>query len=199
MLNGTCERGNDMDGDIIELIKNKDTKGLDMLICRYKKYVWSVLCGIGQYRLSQEDLEELCADVFFSVWKNGSGIKPCASLKPYLAKAARNAVWGRLRKKGFEPVQYDDGILTVSGGPCEEAEKNEMEQALNSAVGALEEPGREIFVRHYFYGEAVKAISQELSMNESTVKTKLFRIRKSLKAALEGRGFTSCEKANENQ
>lgn len=187
-----------MDGDIVELIKNKNTKGLDMLISRYSGYVWSVLCGAGKGRLSPEDLEELCADVFFSVWKNGGNLRH-GSLKPYIAKAARNAVWSRLRKTGIEPVPYDDDILTVSSGPGEEAEKDEMAEILNCAVEKLGEPEREIFVRYYFYGEPVKSISEDLSINQATVKTKLFRLRKRLKKVLEERGISCYEKTSKNQ
>ena len=188
-----------MDGDIVELIKNKDTKGLDILVSRYSGYVWSVLCGIGKGRLPPEDLEELCTDVFFSVWKNGGNLRLCGSLKPYIAKAARNAVWSRLRKTGLEPVPYDDDILTVSTGPGEEAEKDEMAEILNGAIGGFGEQEKEIFVRYYFYGEPVKSISENLSINQATVKTKLFRLRKRLKKELEERGISCYEKTGENQ
>lgn len=188
-----------MDGDIVELIKNKDTKGLDILISRYSGYVWSVLCGIGKGRLSSEDLEELCSDVFFSVWKNGGNLRQCGSVKPYIAKVARNAVWSRLRKIGVEPVPYDDDILTVSAGPGEEAERDEATEILNGTVEKFGEPEREIFIRYYFYGEPVKSISENLSMNQATVKTKLFRSRKRIKKALEERGFAFYEKTSENQ
>lgn len=51
----------------------------------------------------------------------------------------------------------------------------------NKAKLALPYPDREIFLRHYYYCQSLKTISQEMDINISTIKTKLHRGRKKLK------------------
>ena len=51
------------------------------------------------------------------------------------------------------------------------------------------EPEREIFLRHYYYGQTVAAIGLEMQMNVSTVKSRLSRGRKKLKAILLEGGY----------
>lgn len=111
-------------------------------------------------------------------------------MKPYLAQAARNTAWSRLRKSGEEVIPFDDDILTVSGnGPDELTEIREQSKIVNEAVEELQEPDREIFIRYYFFGEPQKEISQRLSLHPSAVKTKLYRCRKRLKEIIEERGY----------
>ena len=55
---------------------------------------------------------------------------------------------------------------------------------VREAVDTLGDPDREVFLRHYFHAQTVQEISRVMSMNESTVKTKLRRGRGRLKELL---------------
>ena len=55
---------------------------------------------------------------------------------------------------------------------------------MRRAVEEMGEPEREIFLRYYYYAQSVREISQEMRMNESTVKTRLRRGRMRLKTTL---------------
>ena len=48
--------------------------------------------------LTEEDIEELAADVFLSIWNSSERLEPGRPVKPYLAQITRNAAIGRLRK-----------------------------------------------------------------------------------------------------
>ena len=48
----------------------------------------------------------------------------------------------------------------------------------------MEEPDREIFLRHYFYCQGVAEIALALDMNTNTVKTRLRRGREKLRREL---------------
>ena len=52
------------------------------------------------------------------------------------------------------------------------------------SIDHLGEPDREIFLRHYYYYQTVSEISQEMRLNESTIKTKLRRGRSRLRTIL---------------
>ena len=56
---------------------------------------------------------------------------------------------------------------------------------VREAVLGLEAVDRNIFLRHYFWGQGVRQIAQEMDMNESTVKSRLKRGREKLRAILK--------------
>ena len=179
------------DNEIIQKLKNREEDGIKLLMKQYSNYVTAILCNISQGFLSVEDIEELAADVFLSIWNHSSGLKPDCPLKPYLAQATRNAAISRLRRMKNPSLPFDEDIVTLSadGSPDELMIQREQTEIINRAVDAFGEPDREIFVRFYFMGEHINAISQRLALNASTVKTKLHRCRKRLKGIFEERGY----------
>ena len=56
-------------------------------------------------------------------------------------------------------------------------------------MDSLPEKDRQIFLRHYYYGQTVADISREMKMPESTVKSRLRRGREKMKEYLIGRDF----------
>ena len=179
------------DSEIIRKLKNREEEGLRGLIRQYTPYVTAILCNISRGILSLEDIEELAAYVFWSVWSHSAGLQGDRPLKPYLAQTARNAAYSRLRRVKELPIAYDDDILSIShaGNPDELTIQKEQTEILNSAVEAFGEPDREIFIRFYYLGERIEAIGRRLALNPSTVKTKLHRCRKRLKGIFDERGY----------
>ena len=68
--------------------------------------------------------------------------------------------------------------------PVTEAERAEERALVRRSIDQLGEPEREIFLRHYYYYQTVSEISQEMRLNESTIKTKLRRGRNRLRTIL---------------
>ena len=67
---------------------------------------------------------------------------------------------------------------------------NELSEAARRAVDSLPEPDGEIFRRHYFLYQKTEAIAADMGINAATVRTKLARGRKRLKAYLTERGYS---------
>ena len=49
------------------------------------------------------------------------------------------------------------------------------QELVRRALGELERPDRELFVRHYYYGQTVARAAEEMGLNPSTAKTRLRR------------------------
>ena len=83
-------------------------------------------------------------------------------------------------------MPLEEDILDLPGlsDPTTQLEQAEEQELVRRAVEALPEEEREIFLRHYYYTQPVKEISLTMSLNESTVKSKLRRGRMKLKEAL---------------
>lgn len=60
---------------------------------------------------------------------------------------------------------------------------------MRAALEMLEPSDRELFVRHYYYGQTVEKAAEEMGMNRSTAKTRLRRGREKLKRQLEREGY----------
>ena len=61
--------------------------------------------------------------------------------------------------------------------------------AISSFLRAQPEKYRKVFVRRYWYNESVEDIARFFGMNEKTVATYLFRMRKKLKNYLQKEGY----------
>ena len=175
---------------LLKKLKQKRQSALDAAIELYTPYISVVLFNISGGRFSPEDIEEIVSDTFIALWKNAAGIDPeKGSVKSYLAGTARNLAAMRLRARAMDSVPIDENEISDCGGAAEELIKSDDAKTLWRAVAALGETDCEIFVRYYKYGEKIKDISAAMSLNVSTVKTKLARGKKKLKKRLSEEGL----------
>lgn len=172
---------------LIKGIKEKNQKSLSILMDKYLNYVFTIVNNIAKGFLEAEDVEEICIDVFTSLWNNADKIDSSyRDLKPYIAAIARNTSRNRLKSAGEMELALDDEIIIIDNNKVEEKVLHrELSRLLNKCISNLDEPDREIMIRYYFYYEKVKDIAKELDINENTVKTKLFRSRAKLKDMIE--------------
>ena len=176
---------------LIRGLKNGNQKSLEKLMDKYYNYVFTIIYNIVRESATIEDVEEIAADVFVKLWNNRNKLDPkYKSIKPYLASISRNTTINYLKTMGdIElPLEEDFLILDIDGVEEKILDK-ELSKMLNQCIKELEEPDREIIIRYYFFYEKVKDIAVKLDMNESTVKTKLFRSREKLKNMLVKGGF----------
>ena len=160
---------------------SEDTLG--WLIDRYTPYVNAVVSNIIGPYLSAADIEETDADVFVTLWRHADRVE-AASLKSWLGAVARNTARNRLRELHRELPLEDDVLLLPDADPSDEVERRERERLAREAVLSMEQPDREIFLRHYYYGQTVAVIAEEMGMSPSAVKSRLSRGREKLSAVL---------------
>ena len=169
---------------ILRKIRRGDPSGLEELMDRYIAYVSTVAWNILRNAMSKEDAEEVVSDVFLAAWEQSSDIRPGA-VKAWLGSVARHKAINRLRSRGMElPLEEDILELPGEGTPEQNLTRKEEARLVREAVDTLGDPDREVFLRHYFHAQTVQEISRVMSMNESTVKTKLRRGRGRLKELL---------------
>ncbi len=161
---------------------------LAWFIERYAPYVNTIVFNIIGNTMSIGDVEEVSSDVFFVLWKNAEKIRP-GKVKAYLSAIARNMAKDRLRKVGKD-LPLEEDVLESSATDMEHnAEVREQARLLNQAMLKMGHPDREIFLRHYYYGQPLSQIAEEMEINLSTVKTRLRRGRSKLKDELRKGGF----------
>lgn len=170
-------------------LKRKNEKALIWFIDRYGAYVNTIIYNIIGSSIPSADIEEISSDVFFTFWVNAEKITH-GKAKAYLGGVARNKAKERLRKAGMELSLEDDLILISNVNPEKAVQEQEFVRFLQKAILDMQYPEREIFIRYYYYYQPVSLIAEEMHINLSTVKTKLYRGRKRLKNILSEGGYT---------
>lgn len=174
------------DRELIHALNKGDVHALEELIDRYGKYVSSILSRILSGR--RQDCEELTEDVFLAAWDNRRKLRE-DKLKGYLGAIARNKAFNRLRELREELPLEDDVLFEDSDIPCDTAEQKDTERLIERALSQLEPKQKELFVRHYWYGQTVKEAANEMDLNFSTAKTWLARGREQLRDILIKEGY----------
>lgn len=170
--------------EVLRNLKRGDPEALGWFIDRYTPYVITVICNVIGGRMSTCDIEEAASDVFLAFWQNAGKVRPL-SVKGYLGTIARNRAKNKLRQLGLD-YGLEEETLAVDGITPEQIfQQKELQETVRSCVLGMEEPDREIFLRHYYYHQKTQQIAQEMGMNHSTVRSRLRRGRESLKRTLE--------------
>lgn len=135
-----------------------------------------------------QEWEELTADVFLCAWRERKKLRP-GKVKSWLATVARNRALNRLRERRELLPLEEDILMLAQDSPQRELEAQEAAQLVRAALETLEPEDRELFIRHYYYGQTVARAAEEMGMNQSTAKTRLRRGRERLKQQLEREGY----------
>lgn len=167
-------------------LKRGSEKALEWFMERYSAYVGTVVYNIIGGSRSREDVEEVCSDVFVTLWTSAGKIKG-AGVKSYLVSVARNKSIDLLRKSGQELPLEDDVLIAEE--PESVLSRREEAAAVRQAVLSMDWPDREIFLRHYYYCQKISDIAREMDMKEATVKTHLRRGREKLRFVLESKAL----------
>lgn len=174
---------------LAERLQQDDTAALEKIIDGFSGYVCTVIRNFSRGAFSEQDIDELCSDVFYNLWKHRENIDANIGLKAYLSAIARNAVKNRFRTQKPPADDISELELADDFSIEEAAERREMMNALYEALETLSDTEREIFLRFYFYGEKSSEIAIKTGIAESSVRSKLSRTRTKLREYLTKRGF----------
>ncbi len=174
---------------LIAKLKKKNTGALEKLIDIYTPYVSTIIRNALRGYVSREDLEELTADSFVSLWEHAENIQS-DHISGYIAQIAKSKAYNYMRKNIVMSESIEDMVIASDEDVESEAEQQELSELLMKLLGELAQKEKEIMLRFYYYRQTVSEIGQEMDMNVSTVKTKLSRSRKKLRQKLEERGYS---------
>ena len=171
------------DAKALALLKSGDQEALAWFIDKYSAYVGTVVNSILSGAMSHEDVEEVTADVFVTLWRSADNLIPL-NLKGYLSRVARSLSMQKLRER-FEVLPLDEDILILDEDSVfDSLEREDQDQVIRKLVYSMPQPDKEIFLRFYYYCQSVSVIAKQMQMNPSTVKTKLKRGRERLRVIL---------------
>lgn len=123
---------------------------------------------------SREDAEDILQETYVRAFSSLDSLNSEESFRPWLISIARNKVNDYYRKKAeTEEVPYDDGIIQYV----------DVNRPINSSVSEtmkkLSDQERELLHLYYWEDMSVGEIARELKIPEGTVKSRLYKARKS--------------------
>ncbi len=136
------------DGQLMELIRQKDPAALEMLYDRYEGMIYSFA-----YRIVKDSMaaEEVMQELFMRIWKNAEQYDSAkGKLSTWMFTVTRNIAIDQLRKKN-------------SGVPQQPAGSEELQQVRDT--GTMTEDMVELMM----VGEQVREALQELSRDQQQV------------------------------
>jgi RNA polymerase sigma-70 factor (ECF subfamily) len=176
----------ELDAATVEACRAADPAALRVFVLRYERLVFAFLSrtlGAGPH------VEDLAQEVFLRAFRALPRFDSAGAARPstWLVTIASRLVIDERRRRRVPTQSIDSGLAVAAfGTPETERERAEIGRALSNAASELSPEQRDAFVLTEFHGLDTKEIASVLSVNEGTVKTRLFRARERLRVLLRG-------------
>ena len=178
------------DEQIVKLYLQRNEKALEEAQRKYGAYCFNIARHILTI---WEDAEECVNDTWNLSWNKIPPVIP-ASLKAFLGKLVRDravsqyrANHAKKRYRGIELIFEELEECIPSDFDMEESFANQqLSEFINDWLGELSKEDRVLFVKRYYYGDAVKKLAKMTGCTENQMAQKMLKLRKSLKACLTG-------------
>ena len=175
---------------IVELYWKRAENAISETKLKYERMLTGISLSLSSTR---EDAEECVSDTYLAAWNAMPSDRP-TYLGAYLSKIVRRISIDRLRSKYAQKrggrsnaEELYDALPSLSDVESEYDEKLTAD-SISRYVASLDEEKRYMFVRRYFYSDAIETIALSLGVSTSKVKTTLYRTRTGLRRHLEREG-----------
>ncbi|MBC8315283.1 MAG: RNA polymerase sigma factor [Bacteroidales bacterium] len=175
------------DATLIEQVLAGNTHANRFLIEKYKNLVWHmVLRMVSQ----QEDVEDLCQEVFLRVFKDIGKFRGESKLSTWIGAIAYNMCITYLRKKGKNlVVPVEDYTPVTAGMPSEDSadkafDKNNMKKIVHQIIESLPVQYRTVITLFYLEELSYKEIEEITGMPDGTIKSYLNRGRQAIREGI---------------
>lgn len=184
------------DGKLVGLARHRDEGAIRVLVQRYNKRLFRVARGVVR---DDAEAEDVVQETYVRAFTNLDAFRGDARLSTWLTRIALNEALGRVRRRRpvAELTELDTGIAPHEGrlimfpsmpaNPETEAARSQIRQILEHAVDCLPDLFRVVFILREVEGLSVEETALHLSIKPETVKTRLHRARKLMRAAIEDR------------
>lgn len=181
------------DQNIIALFFERSEQAVSELIAAHGPSVRKVAANILQNPL---DVEECTNDTYLRVWNAIPPEKP-KSLRAFVCSIARNAALTRYHSNTAQKrnSSYDVALdeleecVPALGSVETEMEARELSRYINLFLGSLSYDDRFLFVRRYYYADAVSDIAASMHWKPHAVSVRLSRLREKLQHFLKKEGM----------
>ena len=180
------------DATIINLFWARDEAAVPAAQDKYGAYCRAVALGI---LADARDADECVNDALLRLWRAIPPERP-RSLRAFLGRITRNLSISRYRLLRAQKRYAGMDALLSELDDCVPAPQTveqvldamELTRHIESWLGTLPERERRLFVRRYWYGEALGTLAAAEGVKPAQLAQLMLRLRRSLRAYLEAEG-----------
>lgn len=185
------------DGELVSRARQGDAAAFREIIRRNNRHLFRAARSVLR---DDAEAEDAVQDAYLHAFQALGGFRGDASLSTWLTRIARNEALGRLRRRrstteldAIEAAQQGQGAsilmfpTALGGDPESVAARREVRRLLESAIDDLPDVFRPVLVARDVDGMSVEETAEILGIRPETVRTRLHRARRMLRAALDQR------------
>jgi len=176
------------DGQLIDAVISGDQAAYRSLVERYQKYIFTITYNVLKNR---EEAEEAAQDVFIKVYRTLASFERKSKFTTWAYTIAyRTALdYHKKKKQHIRSIDSEDSYLqiedTKSLNPDQSMHQADLKDKLKTAIKGLKPADASIITLFYLHEKSVQEVAQIMDLTVSNVKTKLHRLRESLRTKLE--------------
>ena len=173
------------DIELINQVLKGNMNAFTFLVNRYQKLVVHIT---GRLIQRQDELEDVCQEVFLKVYQNLGKYRSECKLSTWIATIAYNTSINYLRKfKKFDEVNPDDSsqLRNLAESLSADYEQTDLHRYIRDQVERLPVQYRTVLTLYYLEEFSYLEIEQITGMPEGTVKNYLFRAKALLREKLK--------------
>lgn len=186
---------------LVSLVQGGDREAFRQVMRRSNQRLFRVARGVMN---DDAEAEDVVQEAYVHAYEKLATFRGDASLLTWLTRIVLNEAYGRLRQRRhtvdidqIEVAQADAGRVVAfpakfgSEDPLASAARDQVRRLVERAVDGLPEPFRIVFVMREIEECTVEETAASLDLKAETVKTRLHRARRLLRAALQDTLSTS--------
>lgn len=172
----------DLEKELIVRVAKQDRMAFEQLVkATYPRFFRYLRRMHG----NRSDIEDLMQEGYMAIWAKANQYNASEPFNPWAYKVFYHKFIDYTRKHQHDPAPLESepsGKLTTE----QLVLNQERQAALAAFVNEINEKDRAAFVLFYYQNMSAKQIAHILDMTEQAVQSALYRLRKSLRTALEG-------------
>ena len=188
------------DEALVAMARNGDESAVRTLVARHNQRLFRVARGVVR---NDSEAEDVVQAAYVRAFTSLDSFRGEAQLTTWLTRIALNEALGRVRRRRptVELAELDAGsnegrlIMFPSSlmpaSPETEAARGQVRHVIEAAVDRLPELFRIVFILRDVEGLSTEETAAQLSIKAETVKTRLHRARKLMRAAIAERLSTA--------
>lgn len=175
-----------LDASVLERCRAQDPMAFRAFVVRHERMVFALLARmLGPQR--RAEVEDLAQETFVRAYRAFPDFDLRGPAKPstWLLTIATRLVFDARKKRQLDKTSIDDDVPSPTGSTPElSLERRELGEAIAEAAAQLPEDQRAALVLAEMHDLSILEIAEALGVPENTAKTRLFRAREKMRAAL---------------
>ncbi|WP_297088233.1 RNA polymerase sigma factor [uncultured Draconibacterium sp.] len=176
------------DAQLVQQVLNGNSHAFRFLVSKHQRLVMHV---VGRVIQQEDELEDICQEVFIKVFKQLKRFRGDAKLSTWIATIAYNTAithYRRLKRRGELSYSEEPKLILSEKDPGLNQKRIEQEEAkkyLLQLIETLPVNYRTVITLFHLEEFSYKEIEEITGMPEGTIKSYLSRARKLLKGKIE--------------